>query len=187
MIGAQVDFGAVAAESPGIGAYAVLERRSQEAARTDIRRIQVFRHHGAGSAAGRPYILVGGRRGRFRQRVMVDDDGKVYPREVRVMMRLGVHYGEFLHLLPHGRTPLHQRDAQIAEHGEIVRPGDVVHAGQSHVLHPGADDARKSHGTADGVRVCIDEDAPVLVPVQQGIDLFELGRHHTEIGHPAIS
>ena len=90
-------------------------------------------------------------------RVMVDDDGEVYPREVRVMVRLGIHDGELLHLLPHGRAPLHQRDAQIAEHGEIVRPGDVVHPSQSHALHPGTDDARKGHGAADGVRVCIEK------------------------------
>ena len=175
LVGAQVGLGALASEGAGIRAYAVLKRRGQESSGPDVGAVQILGHHGAHGAVARTYVLKD-RLMRLRGLGMVvDDDGIFHVGKGRAVLRLRIHHGIALELFCQGWTPLHRRDAQMTDHGQIVRPGNLVDVGYGHAAHAGPDEPLQGQGAGQGVRIRHDEYAPGVLAAVELLQFRYLG------------
>ena len=98
--------------------------------------------------------------------MVVDDTVKDNAVKSLVMVRLGIHYGKAVVLIGLFRLPHAHRDAQIAYHGEVVGPGDLVDARNVGIVNPRQQNAPQRQRRSQGIGVGIDKDAPAVFLVQ---------------------
>ena len=184
LVGAQVVLAAGALKGRRIRADAV--EHGQARAGAHAQGLEKAGHHGAGGPDAGPDVAEnrGADRAReVRQRVVVDDQVIGQAREGLVVRRLGVHHAEAVELSRLFRLPGLGRDAQVTDHGQIVRPGHFVDAHDVHAVHLVQHEPFERHGRGQGVRVGVDHNAPAVVLVQilppllETGDIFGIGRH----------
>ncbi len=169
MIGADIHFRTVTPEGVGICADTILKRRGQPSAGPQSRVVQKLGHKRARGPDIRPdFLKRRGERGR-RLGMMIDNHRKIHVVECRAVMRLRIHNGETLRAGGERRFPFDHGNAQIAQHGQIVRARHFVDAADSHTVHPLADQPLKGKGSGNSVRVGADQHHPVVIPVEQGL------------------
>ena len=106
---------------------------------------------------------------------MVDDAIKLQALKGLVVVGLRIHHGKARVLAGLVRLPGLCRDVQIADHGQIVRPGYLVDARNIHAVHVVNQNALERQRRGQSVRIGIDEDAPVVVLVQALPPLLHVG------------
>lgn len=126
-------------------------------------------HQRAGGADIRPDFLK--RRGERRRRLgmVIDNHRKVHVVKCRAVMRLGIHNGETLKAGRERRFPFDHGNAQIAQHGQIVRARHLVDPGDGHAVHALADQPLEGEGPGNRIGIGADQHHPVVIPVEQGL------------------
>ena len=164
LVGAQVVLAAGTLEGGGIRADAVEQRRGEQRPGLDAQALQVAGHHGAGGTETGTDVAEGRLRQLARREgMMVDDEVEGDALERRVVVGLGVHHGEIGVEIGLFGLPELGRDAQVADHGQVVGPGDFVDAEDVHTAHTMRHDALERQRRGQGVRVRRDEDGPALI------------------------
>ena len=164
LVGAQVVLAAGTLEGGGIRADAVEQRRGEQRPGLDAQALQVAGHHGAGGTETGTDVAEGRLRQLARREgMMVEDEVEGDALERRVVVGLGVHHGEIGVEIGLFGLPELGRDAQVADHGQVVGPGDFVDAEDVHTAHTMRHDALERQRRGQGVRVRRDEDGPALI------------------------
>ena len=114
---------------------------------------------------------------------MIDDDGKIHVVKGGAVMRLGIDDGETLKPGSKRGHPFDDRNAKIAQHGQIVRTRHFIDAGYGYAVYALADQALKGKGSGNGVRIGADQHHPVIISVEQSLKFGQTRRKFAEIGH----
>ncbi len=186
LIRAQILFTAGTLKARGIRANAVEQRGGQKRGGPHAQGLKQAGQYAAGRAhvgADVAECPFGEGCRQIRGRMVVNDAAKAQGRKSLTVRGLGIHHGEMVVGGRLFRLPEPGRDAQITDHGQIVRPGHFVDAHDVHAAHLVQHEPLERHSRSQGVRIGIDHDAPavilaqVLPPLLEPGDIFGIARH----------
>ncbi|MEI3477810.1 MAG: hypothetical protein V8Q84_00350 [Bilophila sp.] len=125
--------------------------------------------------------------------MVIDDDGKGDTLKSRVVVRLPVHHRKARGLIFEAVGQGQHGDAQIADHRQIVGPGNLVDARYGDFTHPMRHDPFQRHCGRHRVGIGVDDDEPVFITGKKFLQLHKTrtelaaGRHDASFsGFPRV-